>query len=550
MLQRAAISSPPVGDVPPIVHEVLRSPGQPLDAGNRAFMEPRFGRDFSGVRVHTDPRAAESAQAVNALAYTVGRDVVFGAGQYAPTSHAGQRLLAHELTHVVQQRALIRHPAVPLRLAQTNSAAEQQARENQARVLQGHDVGDIGIDSLQVARDTATTTLGSTTPPPTPAPAVAPDAGAKDAGPTPAPDAGVVDPVKTKLLADAVTVRDYIKAEAKTKAKAARSVSTSSNFYKRLVDFYLKDYLKAPSAATGKTASEDKIGKQFTGPATAGDYWEEHALSQWNKQPIPDFARKLRPALPAELAAGTDILSKKNRKILPYIDVSQLVGKANTGTGADADVGDGGKNISQLMHWATGVKYSNIDKQTMRELFFAYENWHLEAWDVFGEDPINDMIAEEAGRILGTQLRTGSIDKKNLLAKLNEGFSEARAWVGTLLRARQPELDAWIIAETQQQANMWWGALPKMNVWGPETIYSNLKAGKSVDDVKKLELTQRIIDIYTLIYEAAEWEATHGKIDNGQFIELMLNGTLNKAFAKMAKGEPVTTIDVLGGEGK
>ncbi|MGB9632210.1 MAG: DUF4157 domain-containing protein [Chloroflexaceae bacterium] len=89
--------------MPPIVHEVLRSPGQPLDAETRAFMEPRFGHDFSRVRVHTDARAAESARAVNALAYTVGRDVVFGAGQYAPGASAGRRLLAHELAHVVQQ---------------------------------------------------------------------------------------------------------------------------------------------------------------------------------------------------------------------------------------------------------------------------------------------------------------------------------------------------------------------------------------------------------------------------------------------------------------
>ena len=71
-LQRAAISSPLVGQVPPIVHEVLRSPGQPLDAATRAFMEPRFGHDFSGVRVHTDAQAADSARAVNAQAYTVG----------------------------------------------------------------------------------------------------------------------------------------------------------------------------------------------------------------------------------------------------------------------------------------------------------------------------------------------------------------------------------------------------------------------------------------------------------------------------------------------
>jgi uncharacterized protein DUF4157 len=89
--------------VPPIVHEVLRSPGRPLDATTRAFMEPRFGHDFSNVRVHTDADAAESARAVNALAYTVGRNIVFGAGQYAAGTNAGQRLLAHELTHAIQQ---------------------------------------------------------------------------------------------------------------------------------------------------------------------------------------------------------------------------------------------------------------------------------------------------------------------------------------------------------------------------------------------------------------------------------------------------------------
>ncbi len=77
MIQRAAVSSAPVNAVPPIVHDVLSSPGQPLDAEARAFMEPRFGHDFSQVRVHTDAKATESARAVNALAYTVGRDVVW-----------------------------------------------------------------------------------------------------------------------------------------------------------------------------------------------------------------------------------------------------------------------------------------------------------------------------------------------------------------------------------------------------------------------------------------------------------------------------------------
>src|SRR6266566_8361148 len=106
MIQRAAVSAAPVNAISPIVHDVLSSPGRPLDAGTRAFMEPRFGHDFSNVRVHTDARAAESARAVNALAYTVGRDVVFGRGQYMPGTSEGKRLMAHELTHVVQQKGV------------------------------------------------------------------------------------------------------------------------------------------------------------------------------------------------------------------------------------------------------------------------------------------------------------------------------------------------------------------------------------------------------------------------------------------------------------
>jgi Domain of unknown function (DUF4157) len=91
--------------VPGIVHEVLGSLGQPLDPQTRAFMEPRFGHDFSRVRVHTDARATQSAASVNAVAYTVGQHIVFGAGQFAPASNGGKTLLAHELTHVVQQTA-------------------------------------------------------------------------------------------------------------------------------------------------------------------------------------------------------------------------------------------------------------------------------------------------------------------------------------------------------------------------------------------------------------------------------------------------------------
>jgi hypothetical protein len=153
-LQRHVAGQAESNPVPPIVYEVLRSPGQPLDAATRTFMEPRFGRsfskapvasqtklsigpfddasereanatadgaiqdrlprvdvgyDFSEVRVHTDAPSAESARLMNAHAYTIGHDIVFGEGQYAPNTSHGKHLLAHELTHVVQQRGPTKH---------------------------------------------------------------------------------------------------------------------------------------------------------------------------------------------------------------------------------------------------------------------------------------------------------------------------------------------------------------------------------------------------------------------------------------------------------
>jgi hypothetical protein len=103
-LQRKAAGGPVAETAAPaIVHEVLRSPGQPLDAGMRAFMEPRFGYDFSGVELHTDAHAAASAEAVGARAYTVGQHIVLGSAAGAPGTAEGRALLAHELAHVVQQ---------------------------------------------------------------------------------------------------------------------------------------------------------------------------------------------------------------------------------------------------------------------------------------------------------------------------------------------------------------------------------------------------------------------------------------------------------------
>jgi hypothetical protein len=111
MLQRKAIGAAAPGIAPPVVHEVLNSPGRPLDQSTRDFFEPRFGHDLSRVRVHTDAQAAQSAQSVSAAAYSVGGDVVFADRMFAPHTTEGRRLIAHELTHVLQQGGDQKAPA-------------------------------------------------------------------------------------------------------------------------------------------------------------------------------------------------------------------------------------------------------------------------------------------------------------------------------------------------------------------------------------------------------------------------------------------------------
>jgi len=135
-LQRYSRGAAGPATAPPIVHEVLHSPGSPLDAATRAFFEPGFGHDFSRVRVHTDSKAAESARAVNAVAYTVGRDVVFGAGQYQPHAAGGRRLLGHELTHVVQQHCQV--PTTQLRVGPSDDAYEREANHNSWNLTPGN----------------------------------------------------------------------------------------------------------------------------------------------------------------------------------------------------------------------------------------------------------------------------------------------------------------------------------------------------------------------------------------------------------------------------
>lgn len=146
---------PALDGVPSVVHDVLRSSGQPLPSAMRAFMEPRFGQDFSHVQVHADARAAASARALEASAYTVGSHVVFGPGEFHPESGSGQQLLAHELAHVVQQGAA--EPSGPLTISEPGDALERDADAQAASALgTGSVTGHASANSSKLQRAAAT----------------------------------------------------------------------------------------------------------------------------------------------------------------------------------------------------------------------------------------------------------------------------------------------------------------------------------------------------------------------------------------------------------
>ena len=136
LLQRSALEGGAGRRIPPIVHEVLRSPGQPIDTCTRTHFEPRFGQDFSRVRVHTSEQAAESASAIGAAAYAYGNNIVFGRNQFNTKSAAGRSVLAHELAHVAQAGNAT-PVAGPQRVSSPSDASETEAEKISQQVTSG-----------------------------------------------------------------------------------------------------------------------------------------------------------------------------------------------------------------------------------------------------------------------------------------------------------------------------------------------------------------------------------------------------------------------------
>ena len=138
------------------VNEAIGSSGQPLGPETRPFLDQSFGHDFSKVRIHSDSQAAHSAAALNARAYTLGSNIVFGAGQYVPRTRLGRSLIAHELAHVVQQEGTPAAVHGKLRISSQSDSNEQEADKASRAVMAGETISDRSLalelrDSLRAS---------------------------------------------------------------------------------------------------------------------------------------------------------------------------------------------------------------------------------------------------------------------------------------------------------------------------------------------------------------------------------------------------------------
>lgn len=349
--------------------------------------------------------------------------------------------------------------------------------------------------------------------------------------------------VLNRMTDKSMAVLCYIRMEAHRRAKSGPGTVAGSSFRANLEKHFLKEYLASPSAETGKAAVE-ALGRSKGIEGAPTVMWGDTLIGALGIY-VPKSIRKRYPNVPERLFGATHFFEVRGmfrgdyRDMIRIIDVPQLVGLTNEATDPDADVFGGGKNGTQVMHWATGVKYAALPEDAMRMMFIGYEYRHLEGWDVFGEDAINDLIAEEQGRMLGVRLLRGGIRSgADLTRKMDQDFLRARKWVGAMLKVRREELDRYILAPTVPKASIWFGQKGQKHVapWGEGTkalksVKERVEAGESVASICKSPFVERLVEIYTLIYEARG----RPDVDVGSTVMKLLKGQYEKQFKNSNK---------------
>jgi len=341
----------------------------------------------------------------------------------------------------------------------------------------------------------------------------------------------------------------HIKTKAIELAKIDQGTVRDSQFVAYLRTVYLRHFYANPTAIGAK-----KLIKSIGAPMEEFELlagFVDHRLY------VPkSFRQKYGNRISEHLYIATDILLQINTPMSPVLagqtvmDVPFLLGDENYGAKELSDWQKGGKNWSNVMHWATGLKYYYLPAAALQELFVGYEYWHMEGLDRFGEDAINDLIAEEQGRLLGKALVSGQIrNHRDLVRVMDQSFRTSRAWVGAILRlsqerltkTKEKRLDFLTLYREFLPTDKWLtGGGYVVRPWsyekGSKTIRAMLVEGKSIYEVNGSPLVLRLTNVYELIYEAVEWEKKNGKIQLTPIIQKIINGGYDKQFKAAPKG--------------
>jgi hypothetical protein len=356
-------------------------------------------------------------------------------------------------------------------------------------------------------------------------------------------DGSELAPILAARADKARAVLCFIRAQAQRRAKADTGTVVGSNMLDVLFNNFLDDYLANPNTYTGQAAIAE-ISEPQGFPAIG--FGAAMYIPKGVRDRYPNFVGDWEWIYPAtqfwsirkRTDDGSETVSVGDKcSVLNSLNVPFLVGTPTTVASDDDDAIKGGKNLSNVMHWATGMRYHYLPDQGMREIFIGYELWHLEAWDVFGEDPINDLIAEEQGRLFGKRLATASAKTQpEIIAGLDEDFRTARAWVGAMLRLRKDRLDELVLQKAPPIADMWTGHKRVSAPWVGESVQQQLDSGKTVEQVCESDLARHLIEIYTLIYYADEWERKHGDVGLSDVMKKCVAGDYDGQFKAAPKG--------------
>lgn len=352
---------------------------------------------------------------------------------------------------------------------------------------------------------------------------------------TPANLRALYDTLVSKVADPKQAVLCYIRLEAQRRAKLDGATVAGSNLLNQLETHFMKDYLAAQNLDTALKAI-GLIGEAQGYPGVGlGAYMYVPEGLRAIHTPDPDVSARWEWLYPATQFWRKPFMGSNVDRI-PQLDVPFLVGRFNAQPGDEDDAIYGGKNLSNVMHWATGLKYQALPSDAFRELFIGYEYWHMEGFDVFGEDSLNDLIGEEAGRLIGKQIATFQIRSKlDLLQVTDRSFREARAWVGTMVRYRLKDLDAAILSDSAPQTHFWMKSRVTLQPWSADTIGARLNNGQSVDEIIKSGFVSQLADIYALKYYADEWDRQNGPIQLTEITKKTLDGAYNSQFLAAPK---------------